>query len=411
MKKMLALLIAVMLLPIFSGCSQLLSSLRPARAFSPTPTPAGTGDMVSISKSEYERLKRFEKLSYMLDTMENNYYKEFDSADLLTGAAQGLLYGLKDPYTFYYTPQEYAEMWADDEGNYAGIGIQILTSTQTLMCTVSRVFKGSPALAAGVLKGDLLLQVEDILVDAYSLQDAVDIMRGKPGEPVTIKVQRREEILEFTINRAQIKVNWIEHTMLENNVGYILLYEFAGDCRVAFAQALKDLESKGAKSLIVDLRDNGGGWVDDAEAIADLFLDAGVLCYLQYRNGDKEYYTLKDGKTDIPLVLLVNAHSASSSEILAGALKDYGRATIVGENTFGKGVVQHVVYAGEDGSGMQFTAAQYFTPDGNQVHETGIAPDVEMLLPEEDLTKMFALGDMADVQLKTAYEVALGLIK
>jgi len=409
MKKGLALLLAAALLISLSGCASLFHVLGAARK--PAPVVDESGETVTISVEEYESLKRFEKLGYILDVVNENYYRDFDAEELMTGAARGLLYGLADPYTYYYTPQEYADMWADDEGNYAGVGIQILTSVETLLCTVSRVFKNSPAQEAGVLKGDLLVQVEDLPVDAYSLQDAVDIMRGKPGEPVNIKVRRGDEILDFVMNRAEIKVNWVEYTMLADQVGYILLYEFAGDCRLGFAQALKDLEEQGAKSLIVDLRDNGGGWVADAEAIADMFLDKGTLYYLQYRNGEKEYFSLKDGKTDIPLVLLVNEHSASSSEVLAGGLKDYERAMLVGTKTFGKGVVQYVVPAGDDGSGMQLTAAQYFTPNGNMVHEVGIEPDVLVELPEEDKTKMFALGDMSDAQLKKAHEIALELGK
>ncbi len=411
MKKLLACGLIVVLLPMLSGCSALLTALKPTATVAPTADATKAGDTVTISKTEYEALKRFEKLGYMLDMVEANYYQEFDSQELLTNAARGLLYGLADPYTFYYSPQEYADMWADDEGNYAGVGIQILTSAKTLLCTVSRVFKNSPAEAAGIRKGDLLLYVDDLAVDAYSLQDAVDIMRGKVGEPVSIKVLRGEEQMEFTVYRAEIKVNWVEYMMLEQDIGYIALYDFSGDCRIGFAQAVKDLTDKGAKGLIVDLRDNGGGWVSDAEAIADMFLDAGTLYYLQYRNGEKEYVSSKDGKVDIPLVVLINEHSASSSEVLSGALQDHGRATMVGTQSFGKGVVQYVVPAGNDGSGMQFTAAQYFTPNGNKVHGVGITPDVVVEMPEEDKTKMFDLGDMADTQLQKAFEVILEKIK
>lgn len=410
MKKGLALLLAFALLFSLSGCSSLFRVLGAANR-RPAAIVDESGETVTISVEEYESLKRFEKLGYILDVVNENYYQDFDAEEVMTGAARGLLYGLADPYTYYYTPQEYADMWADDEGNYAGVGIQILTSAETLLCTVSRIFKNSPAQEAGIQKGDLLVQVEDLLVDAYSLQDAVDIMRGKPGEPVNMKVQRGDEILDFVVNRAEIKVNWVEYAMLEDQVGYILLYEFAGDCRLGFAQALKELQEQGAKSLIVDLRDNGGGWVADAEAIADMFLDKGTLYYLQYRSGEKEYFSTKNGKTDIPLVLLINEHSASSSEVLAGALKDYERATLVGTKSFGKGVVQYVVPAGDDGSGMQLTAAQYFTPKGNKVHEVGIEPDVLIELPEEDKVTMFALGDMSDAQLKKAHEIALELGK
>lgn len=406
MKKILACVLVVIMLPLFGGCSYLLGGrFGNTNGIGAQSAVIDNGDTVTISKQEYESLKRFEKLSGMLDMVNANFYQDFNMDDVLTGAARGLMYGLQDPYTFYYSPDEYAAMWADDEGNYAGVGIQILTSAETMLCTVSRVFKGSPAQAAGIHKGDLLVQVEDLLVDAYTLQEAVGIMRGEVGGKVNLKVQRGEELLDFVIERAVVKVNWVEYTMLENNIGYIVLYEFSGDCKVAFMQAVDELKKKGAQGLIVDLRDNPGGWVADAEAIADLFMDEGITYYLEYRSGEKEYIHTRDGAVDTKLVVLMNEHSASASEVLAGALQDRGRATIVGTQSFGKGVVQYVVPVAEDGSGMQFTAAQYFTPNGNKVHGIGITPDVEIQLPEEDKVKIFELGDMSDVQLQKAYEV------
>lgn len=405
MKKILACLIVAALLPLISGCTYLITGGLMNRVGAEQTPVSEDGETVTLSKAEYEGLKRFQKLSDMLDTVNQNYYIDFDQEKLLTEAARGLLYGLADPYSFYYSPEEYKRMWEEDEGKYAGVGIQILTSSETLLCTVSRVFKDSPAQAAGIHKGDTLLQVEDLAVNAYSLQEAVDIMRGTVGEPVSIKVQRGEEVLDFTVKRAQIKVNWVEYAMLENNIGYISLYEFAGDCSIAFADALNALTDQGAAGIILDLRDNPGGWVDDAVRIADMFLDEGVIYYLEYRNGEREYVHTKSGAVDTKLVVLVNENSASASEVMTGALQDRGRATIVGTQSFGKGVVQYVVPVSEDGSGMQFTAAQYFTPDGNKVHGVGITPDVVSEMPEEDRAKIFEFGDMSDTQLKKAYEV------
>ena len=162
--------------------------------------------------------------------------------------------------------------------------------------------------------------------------------------------------------------------------------------------------AKGAKSLIIDLRDNPGGWVNDAEAIGDLFLDKGTLCYLQYKDGQREYYYTKDGKIDMPLVILVNEHSASSSEILTGALKDRADATVVGVQSYGKGIVQTVMPVGDEGAGMQMTIAQYYTPNGNAVHKLGITPDVVIELPKGD-NGMYAFGDLNDPQLARALEV------
>ena len=361
------------------------------------------GDTVTISKEQYEKYQQFDKLLEIMGIVGDNYYQDVETDDLLEGAAQGLLYGVGDPYTFYYTAEDFAEMWEEDEGEYAGIGIQISASYLTNICTVSRVFDNGPAHEAGVLKGDILYKVEDMYVDAYNLQDAVDIMRGIPGTDVNVVFLRGGEELSFTLTRAKISVNRVESTMLEDGIGYIYLYDFAGDCAVKFEAALNDLVDRGAKGIIIDLRDNPGGWTADAENIADLFMDKGVIYYLEYRDGQREYAYSKNGKTDVQLVVLMNQYSASSSEILCGALKDRADATVVGVQSYGKGIVQAVVGL-SDQSGMQVTIAQYFTPNGNKVHQVGITPDVEVQLPEGDIG-MYQFGDLSDPQLSRALEI------
>lgn len=372
----------------------------------------GMDDTVTISRAEYERLQRYAELDEIWQIVEQYYYQEPDTQAMLDGAEMGLLYGLGDPYTYYYTPDQYAQLWADDEGEYAGIGIQIMGDYATGLCTISRVFLDSPALDAGLRKGDVLTRVEDIDVVTTTLQDAVNIMRGEPGTPVNVQVQRGDQLLDFVVDRAVVHVNWVNSCMLDGDVGYISLYEFSGDCSPSFAVHLDNLMSQGAKALVIDLRDNPGGWVDDAQKVADMFLEEGNVASLVYRDGTTELYTTTtDGKENpIPLVVLVNEYSASASEILAGALQDRGRATIVGTQTFGKGVVQYVLPVGTRGAGMQLTVAQYYTPNGNEVHKVGITPDIEASLPEGDTT-MYDIGDLDDDQLKKAYEVALDLIE
>lgn len=363
-----------------------------------------TGDTVTISRELYERYQKLDTVLDIMDLIEMGYYEEVDEAKLYEGAAAGVLAATGDPYTFYYTAEEYAEMWEDDEGEYGGVGIQISSSYVTGICTISRVFDNGPAREAGVLKGDILYKVEDMYVSATNVNDAVDIMRGTPGTTVKVTFLRGDEELAFDLVRAQISVNRIDSMMLTEDIGYIFLYEFAGDCAARFETALNDLVAKGAKSLIIDLRDNPGGWVNDAEAIGDLFLDKGTLCYLEYKDGQREYYYTKDGKIDMPLVILVNEHSASSSEILTGALKDRAGATVVGVQSYGKGIVQTVMPVGKDGAGMQMTIAQYYTPNGNAVHKLGITPDVICELPKGDIG-MYTFGDLSDPQLARALEV------
>lgn len=408
MKKRIALLLVLIVTAVsLTGCgylpSILLSDMLNVSGAGTESTVVVSGDTVTISKEEYERYKQFDTLLELMDLVDYAYFEEYDVQDMLDGAANGLLLGLGDPYTFYYTPDEYAELWEEDEGEYAGVGIQISTSYLTGLCTISRVFDNGPAREAGVLKGDILYMVEDLYVNSSTINDAVDIMRGTPGTTVHVVFLRGTEEIEYDLVRAQITVNRIDSGMLTDDIGYIYLYEFAGDCATEFQAAVKDLQGKGAKGLIIDLRDNPGGWVDDAEAIGDIFLDAGTLCYLQYNDGSREYYRTKDGKTEMELVVLMNEHSASSSEILAGALKDRANASIVGVQSYGKGIVQTVVGL-DDGAGMQMTIAQYYTPNGNAVHKVGITPDVEIPLPEGDVG-MYDFGDLNDPQLSKALEV------
>ncbi|MGN0754411.1 MAG: S41 family peptidase [Aristaeellaceae bacterium] len=409
MKKKVALLLALLLMVCtLSGCGYLPTALwsdmmSSGKTSGSSAVVSDDGETVTISKEEYERYKQFDTLLELMDLVEYGYFEEYDVQDMLDGAANGLLLGLGDPYTFYYTPEEYAELWEEDEGEYAGVGIQISTSYLTGLCTISRVFDNGPAREAGVQKGDILYKVEDLYVNATTINDAVDIMRGTPGTTVHVVFLRGTEEVEYDLVRAKITVNRIESGMLTEDVGYIYLYEFAGNCATEFQAAVNSLESKGAKGLIIDLRDNPGGWVDDAEAIGDIFLDKGTLCYLQYNDGSREYYYTKAGKKDMKLVVLMNEHSASSSEILAGALKDRADATIVGVQSYGKGIVQTVVGL-DDGAGMQMTIAQYYTPNGNAVHKVGITPDVEVHLPDGD-NGMYEFGDLNDAQLAKALEV------
>ena len=369
---------------------------------------------VTISQEEYDRLKRYEEMDTILQYIEEWYYIEPDVDALIENATRGLLYGLEDPYSFYYNEAEWTEMWEDDEGEYTGIGIQLLGSYEDYTVTITRVFSDTPSEEIGLKKGDMLVRVEDIEVDVYSMQNAVNVMRGSMedlGKTVEIEVKRDGEYITFQVPRAVIHVNQVEYTMLEDQVGYIILYQFAGESEKEFSKALEELKSQGAKALIVDLRDNGGGWVDAARQIGDLFLDDGLLVYSQDRYGERDNIKMTAGKDDIPLVMLVNGNSASSSEILSGGLRDRGRATLVGTQTYGKGIIQAVVPLNDNKEGFQMTYAQYYLPSGTEVHKIGITPDVICEMPEEMENQNFFLGDMTDPQLYTAWETAKGMIQ
>lgn len=367
-----------------------------------------TDEITVISTAEYEDFMWFSEVMDLFDNIRASYYKETDPVELMEGAARGVLWSLEDPYSYYYNPQEYSDMWAEDQGNYVGIGVMINSDMNTNISTICRVFKGSPAEKAGVQRGDILYKVgEDFYVTAENITNAVKIIKGLPGTDVDVTFIRNGEEITYTITRNEISVNETESTMIDNEIGYIALYSFAGTCEFEFEAELNNLVSQGAKGIIIDLRDNTGGWVDQAHYIADLFMDAGELCYLVYGNGYESHgeYPTTDGKADVKLVVLINENSASSSEILTGALRDCADASIVGVKSFGKGIVQMVHGIGTRGAGFQLTTAEYFTPNGTAVHGIGITPDYIVELPEGD-NGMYKFADTEnDVQLKKAVEV------
>ena len=370
-------------------------------------TPAVSGDTVTVSREDYEnyqRLKKFSDLADIYDYTVQDFYQEPDTELMIEYAAQGMMAALDDPYSFYYSPEAFAQQQEDDEGKYVGIGVSILNAEP---CVISRVFKGSPAEKAGVLRGDILYRVgEELYVTLETLDEAVKIMRGEPNTTVDVTFIRNGEEITFTILREEVTINQVESTMLDKDIGYIAMYQFAGSVEIEFEKALDELVSEGAKGIIIDLRDNPGGWVKQAQYIGDLFMDKGEVCYLVYRDGsaDHRWYKTTDGKTDVALVILVNGMSASSSEILTGALRDCADATVVGTTTFGKGIVQEVLEIGTEGAGCQLTIAQYLSPKGNKVHQVGITPDIVVELPEGD-TGTYDFADVEkDIQLKTALD-------
>ena len=368
----------------------------------------GNGDTVTISRADYEKYQKFADMFSLMDAAGEMFYQDYDEDKMVEYATRGLMAGLDDPYSFYYNPEEYKQLWEDDEGNYVGIGVMIQSNMETHICTIIRVFSGGPAEKAGVQRGDILYRVgEDLYVNSSNLEEAVSIMRGEPGTDVDVTFIRDGEEITYTITRQQVNVNQVESRMIDENIGYIALYEFAGQCDKEFEAGLDRLIAQGAKGIIIDLRDNQGGWVEQARYIADLFMDQGELCYLKYRQGEvhgDEYKTF-NGKVDTKLVILINENSASSSEILTGALRDCANAVTVGVKSFGKGIIQAVTEVGNKGAGFQMTVAQYFTPNGSAVHKIGITPDYEVPLPEGD-NGMYGFADTEhDIQLIKAIEV------
>ena len=366
---------------------------------------------VTIDRSEYDRLLKYEKLDEVMQYIKAYYYKEPDTDEMLDYAVQGMLSALGDPYTFYYDAKAWQEMWEEEEGEYTGIGVQILANYEDQTVKLTRVFRDTPAEKVGMRKNDILYRVEDIEVTAETMQAAVNVMRGEVGGSVEVEVIRGEEHITFNIVRDTIHTNNVDYAMLADNVGYVILYQFSTDTLVSdFNTAMDALEAQGATSIILDLRDNPGGWVEDAVSVADRFLDRKMVVYskTRYSSETDKHYT-KSGADEIPLVVLVNENSASSSEILTGALQDYKRATVGGTQSFGKGIMQYVLGLSDNETGIQLTYCEYFTPNGNSVHGIGITPDVVVEMPEDMTYAALEVGDMSDPQLTAAWEEAVRL--
>lgn len=363
-------------------------------------------DTVTISREEYDRLLQYSKLDTLMQLVEAYYYEDADTDAMLEGAALGLMQGIGDVYSTYYTKEEMDKFNEETEGEYAGIGCQLLADPEDTTITVTRVFKNSPADEAGIRSGDKIVYVNDVYYSAYEMDEAVSVMRGTPGEKVKVTVLRGLETIDFDITRKIVNINYVEYEILEGNIGYVMVFDFLGDAYEGFAQAIAAFEEAGVSGMIIDLRNNGGGLVDACVQMADLILPEGVVVSMRDKAGQTTEYTIDGEYYDVPMVVLVNGYSASASEILAGAIRDTGAGTLVGEKTFGKGVVQSVINF-PDGSGMKVTTARYYTPSGECIHEIGIGPDVEVSLDEDAVTR-YGINNLPhdkDAQLQKAIEL------
>ena len=363
-------------------------------------------DSVMITREEYERLKRYQKLEALIALTEEYYYQDVDVDAMLEMAAVGLMAGVEDVYTVYYRAKDMAAFNEETVGQYAGLGLQLLADSSDHSITVTRVFKGSPAETAGLRSGDKIIYVNDTYYTAQEIDVAVSVMRGEPGESVKVTVLRDLEQLDFDVVREIIDINYVEYEILDENIGYVMVYDFLGNAYEGFAEAVAAFEQAGVDGMIIDLRNNGGGLVDSCVDMADLILPEGVVVSMRDKAGNVEEYTIDDQYTDMPMVVLVNGYSASASEILAGAIRDYDAGLLVGTQTFGKGVVQGVLDL-MDGTGVKITMAQYFTPNGDYIHGVGLAPDVEIELNEEAVTR-YGINNIPrelDNQLQKAIEL------
>lgn len=335
-----------------------------------------------LSSSDVIGKNTNDKLETIEDLIDKNFYFEDDEQAKQDGIIKGYLEGLDDPYSVYYTQEEYAGFMEDTEGEYVGVGVQVSQDADTKTITVVKVFEG-PAKEAGIEADDIITEVNGEDISSQDIDTVVDKIRGAEGTEVTITVYRSSdgEDHEFTMQRRKVENPTVEYKMLADNIGYIEVSSFYEVTAQQYIAAVEDLNAQGMEGLIVDLRGNGGGLLDVAVDMLDYMLPAGKIVYTEDKDGNvtSEYNSTDDEQFTKPLAILVNGYSASASEIFAGAIKDYGIGTLVGTNTFGKGIVQRI-FPLDDGSAIKLTTAKYFTPNGNDIHKVGIKPDVEVEL-------------------------------
>lgn len=314
-------------------------------------------------------------------------------------ATKGYVAGLNDAYSAYYTKTEYSEISAELTGNYKGIGIEVSVTEDDKIIIIA-AYKDAPAYKAGIKANDIITKVNGTPYPGSKLDDAVSAIREAEGE-ITITIERDGKAKDFKVTPTEVSIPCAESEMLEDNIGYIQLFSFSEDANEVFRTHVNTLVADGAKALIIDLRDNPGGMLPTVVDIADLLLPKGNILTIQGRNMPKEEF--KSGETciDLPLYVLINGGSASASEVLAGALKDHKRAVIIGEKSYGKGVVQ-TVYELDSGAALKLTTAKYYTPSGVCIDGKGITPDHEVKWePEEG----YVYSKETDVQLQKAIKL------
>ncbi|MZQ74618.1 MAG: PDZ domain-containing protein [Peptoclostridium sp.] len=342
------------------------------------------GKIAIVPMNEYKQYKEFEKMYSLKSSIEQEYYKNPSESALVEGAIKGMFEGLNDPYSTYMTKKEFDALLEYTKGSFGGIGVYVSAEDDGFITIVSPI-EDTPGARAGLKAGDKILKVDGENVSSKDIDKAVSKMKGEPGSKVTITIARegQQEPFDVHITREEIRIQTVKSEVKEDGIGYIRITTFDEKTAADFKTNLNALKSKGIKALVIDLRDNPGGLLDQCQEISDELLGKGTIVYTRDRSGSEEYLKSdEERKLGLPIAVLVNGGSASASEILSGAIKDNKAGILVGTKTYGKGLVQQV-FPLEDGSGYKLTVSQYFTPSGAYINKKGIQPDIE----EKDETK------------------------
>ncbi len=359
--------------------------------------------------TDQDVMKKIDRLEGLI----NKYYMEdVDKNTMAEGIYKGLLSSLKDPYSVYYTKDEYAALMESSSGIYYGIGATVSADAKTGILSIVKPFVGGPANKAGILPGDVLYKVNGEEVTGKDITEVVGKIKGEEGSKVTVSIIRegKSKPVDYTIVRKKVEVPTIEYQMLDNKIGYIAVSEFDEVTAEQFRAAVDDLEKQGEKGLVIDIRNNPGGLLDTVVDMLKRMLPSGMIVYTEDKYGNRDEYK-SDGKEEFnkPLAVLINGNSASASEIFAGAIQDYKKGTLVGTTSFGKGIVQSILPL-NDGTAIKVTVSKYYTPKGRNIHKIGITPDVTVEL-KESLRQKVVIDKNEDNQLQKALQILNKQIK
>ncbi len=357
----------------------------------------GSGNHASLERTIGKKVKLLEAYidGYFLD--------EIDEEKMAESVYKGVINGLGDDYAAYYTAEEYQEIQEKTEGIYCGIGTYISTDIKSGVITIVKPMKNSPAEKAGIQAGDILYAVDGKEVTGLEISQVQALIKGEKGSEVELTLIRERKEVKAVVTRDEIVEDTVASQMLDDKIGYVQVTSFEQVTSEQFRDAVADLEAKGQEGMIIDLRDNGGGLLDTAVDMLDRMLPEGLVVYSMDKSGYKQEYNAKDpDKFDKPLVILVNGQSASASEVFSGALQEKNVAKLVGTQTFGKGIVQGI-FSLDDGSAVKMTTSKYYTPNGKNIHGTGLTPDVEVELSDK-AEKLPISGKKVDNQIKAAYD-------
>ena len=343
------------------------------------------------------------KMTEIQRYIDKYFLDDIDESKMQDSICKGMVDGLGDTYAAYYNEDEYKDMQEKTSGNYCGIGAYVSQSATDGAISVVQPIKDSPAEKVGLKSGDVISEVDGKSIEGMDLTAVVSKMKGEAGTKVKITVIRKNHKKEFTIVREEIHSQTVASEMLDNKIGYIAVSSFEEVTKQQFRDALEKLENEGEKSLIIDLRNNGGGLLSTAVDMLDRMLPEGVVVYTKDKEGNKEEYSSTAKESfDKPVVILVNENSASASEVFSGAMQDYKEGILVGTTTFGKGIVQ-TVFNLQDGTALKLTTSKYYTPKGRNIHGTGLKPDISVALDQETFTQKKS-GIVIDNQMKAAVD-------